>query len=176
MFYQLTASATAFTDFAVLDYRQRPFGAALRANLPSTVTATYTANYTLDDPQAQLIPTAITRSTTTASLTYANHGLNAGDYIRVTNAGAPFDGLYKVASVTSSSIVTYTVANSGLTTAKTTATFTPMRVTALTAFSAKTTAADGSISYPVRAVNLDVTAYSGTGQVMLEVLQGPSSA
>ena len=60
----------------------------------------------------------ITRSTTVATVTLpVKHGLAVGDtFLIAGTAGAPFDGLYTVASVTSAYIFTYTVANSGVTT------------------------------------------------------------
>ena len=60
----------------------------------------------------------ITRSTTVATVTLpVKHGLAVGDtFLIAGTAGAPFDGIYTVASVTSAYIFTYTVSNSGVTT------------------------------------------------------------
>lgn len=64
-------------------------------------------------------PTPITaasfsRSGTTATVSFAGHGYATNDYVLVLGVGAPFDGFYQI-TVSSSSVFTYTVANSGLT-------------------------------------------------------------
>lgn len=177
MFLNVSVSGTGNTGILPVDYRQRPFNITVRAIVPSTETATYTVYQTLDSPDVQLAPTSVTQSTTTATLTYTNHGMNVGDWIRVQYSGSTkLDGFYTVASVTSANAFTYTV-TSGSDTAGPFTTWTPFRVLAITALSAKSASADATIVAPVRAVIGVISAHgSGTGNLIFQVRQGPSSA
>lgn len=168
----ITQTATGTTDWLVVDYRQAPFNANVTVNISGTATASTLT--TVDDPQALIAPVSITRSTTTATLTTSDkHGLTTSDYIRVGGAGAPLDGLYKVASVSSDTVITYTVANSGVTSAAVTAMYTPLRTQPITALTNVTATTAATLSAPVRAVLTNVTAYT-SGTVITYIIQGMS--
>lgn len=185
MQYLANQNAIGSTEWLPLDYRQRPPTVTINVLVPSTVTAvTYSVDYTNDDlmGNTKVSPSSITRVTTTATVVSPLHGLNVGDSIRVLGTGIPnaqatsLDGLFSVASVTDANTFTYTVANSGVTTSSLQAYYIPMHVTTLSSLSGKTATADGNVAFPVRAVRLRVTAYTGTGNVLMEVTQGPASA
>jgi hypothetical protein len=117
-------------------------------------------------------PCTITRSGTTATLVYTNHGLTANDSIIVSGAGSPFDGTYAVASVVDANTITYTVTNTGPTTAV------GAKVNLLPVFDhetlvSQTTDADGNYAYPCSACRLTVTSYA-SGFVNLTVRQTES--
>lgn len=177
MFYNVSVSGTGNTGILPVDYRQRPFNLTARVIVPSTETATFTVYQTLDNPQTQLQPTSITQSTTTATLTYTNHGMNVGDWFKVQYSGSTkLDGFYTVAAVTNANVFTYTV-TTGSDTAGAFTTWTPFRVLAITALSAKSASTDATIVAPVRALLGVISAHgAGTGNLVFQVIQGPSSA
>lgn len=185
MQYLANQNAIGSTEWLPLDYRQRPPTVTINVLVPSTVSAvTYSVDYTNDDlmGNTKVFPSSISRTTTTATVVSPLHGLNVGDSLRVLGTGFPnnqattLDGLFTVASVTDANTFTYTVTNSGVTAASSQTYYIPMRVTTLSSFSGKTASFDGNVAFPVRAVRLRVTAYTGTGNVLMEVTQGPSSA
>jgi hypothetical protein len=117
-------------------------------------------------------PITLTRSTTTATLTVPlAFAPKVGDCIEVEGAGAPFDGVYDIASVTNSKVVTYTVANSGLSTANVGARVRIMHVEDDTVVTGKTGSTSGNIAFPINALRLNLTAYS-SGAAILTVNQG----
>lgn len=86
----------------------------------STISATAQVDGTLSD-LGNLIPVTISRSTTTATVTFPSvnpHTLGGTkDYVVITGTGnSNLDGTYPVASVTNDTVLTYTVANSGAST------------------------------------------------------------
>lgn len=170
-------SAVGFTDWQCLDYRQRPFDVWFRAIFTPTSAMTYNVEYTLDDPNAQ--PTYLkscSRATTViTATTFSAHNLNVGDEVRIMWTGTAMDGIYNIASVPSTTTFTVTSATSGTIADTGKAAFIPCRVTVLTNYSALTAAKDGTLVAPVRAIRLNVTAYT-SGSILLEALQGPSSA
>ena len=177
MFLSVPVSGTGNTGIMLVDYRQRPFNADVRVLVPSTETATFTVYQTLDDPKLQIQPTSITQSTTTATLTSTNHGLNTTDWIRVQYSGSSkLDGFYQVASVTNKDVITYTV-TSGSDTAGAFTTYTPFRMISISALAAKSASTETTIVAPCRGLLGLISAHSGgTGQLTFQVLQGPSSA
>ena len=165
----ITQTATGTTDWLVVDYRQAPFNANVTIEISGTATASTLT--TVDDPQALIAPVSITRSGTTATMTTSDkHGLTTSDYIRVGGAGAPLDGLYKVASVSSDTVITYTVANSGVTTASWKAVYTPFRTQPITALTNVTATTAASLAVPFRAILTSVTAYT-SGTVITNIVQ-----
>jgi len=87
----------------------------------STINATAQVDGTLSD-LGNKIPVTISRSTTTATVTFptANpHTLGGtSDYIVISGTGSSnLDGTFVVASVTNDTVLTYTVANTGASTA-----------------------------------------------------------
>lgn len=172
------SGAPGISPWIVLDYQQRPFNVALMASLDAAASgATFKVEYTPDNPNQTRANTnnvvSLSRTTTTATLTFTNpHNLVAGDSVKVYNSGdANLDGDRAVVSVTSPTVLTYTVANTG---AATGAGFTkaiPLRVFPhdfMVALSAK---ADGNFAFPCWACRLNVSALAA-GVVTLTVEQG----
>lgn len=163
------ATAAGVTQWIFLDRNKPDFNVRLDFQISSGAVLTASVQHTID----MLWPkraVRITRSTTTATVTDAAHGLAAGDYIAVENAGAPFDGEYSVASVVDANSYTYTVANSGATASAVSAVLGSLRVrdtTDMTALSA-----DKELTYtsPVAACRLNVTAFT-SGFAELSALQ-----
>jgi hypothetical protein len=168
-FYLDTASTGNATPWHFLDWRQNPF--AVSFQIDQSGTAAHVVEYGYSD----LIPkrVALSRTTTTATLTYKNHGLIAGDSLVVSGAGAPFDGTYQVASRASADAVTYTVANSGATAA------TPETAKAIfvktmvhDSYGTPATAnSDGNLAFSVQACRVRVTT-GGAGNLTFHVSQG----
>jgi hypothetical protein len=162
--------AAGASKWVPVDYTKANFGVALGATISSGAGLTYKAQHTLDSPY-NLVPCSISRSTTTASLTLADHGLSVGDSLTVVGAGDPLDGTFAVAAVTDANIVTYTVANSGNAASDAGARVCTMRVLDHSTMTGKTTASDGNYAFPIKAVRVNVTLYT-SGKVTLTVNQG----
>lgn len=167
---KLTASAAGTTRWVPIDYRQNAFGVALGCIVTSGASLTYTVQHTFDSPY-DMVPFYATRSTTTVTATITDHQLTAGDTLLVIGAGAPMDGRYIVASVVDANNVTYTVANSGVTASAPGATVNLTRAFNNAVIVAQTAAKDANYAFPVRAIRLNVTAYT-SGKVTLTILQG----
>lgn len=154
-----------------IDKIRNPTSISLGCTITEGASATYKVQHTFDNAMATTDVGSITRVTTTATATVPEHGLSVGDSVIVEGAGAPFDGTYAVASVTNANVFTYTVANSGLTTAQVGARIALLRVFDHASVTGKTTKSDGNYAYPVGAVRLNVTTYA-SGKVTLAVTQG----
>lgn len=122
-----------------------------------------------DDPYIK-VPVTITRSTTVASMKKVAHGLTAADYLVVEGGGAPFDGEFSVATVVDADNLTYTVANSGLTTADSRCLAGGARVFDHALMIAMTSRTDGNYQFPPSACRLNLTAYT-SGKADLVVTQ-----
>lgn len=141
-------------------------GMSLAVTLSSGASLTYKVQHSLDDPNAAISCT-VTRSSTTATLAYTDHGLTTSDSVIVRGV-APFNGQYAVASVVDANTITFTVAASGSTSA--TVTVAKMRVFDHDVLTGKTVAATGNYILPVAACRLNVTAYT-SGKATLTTLQ-----
>lgn len=165
----LNTATTGSTPWHRTDDKQDPF------NLGFSVTVQGTGTYTVEHGFANFNDRKspkITRSTTTATLTLPDHGLQVGDSLVVGAAGAPLDGTYPVASVVDANSVTYTVANSGATANADGAWCIPIRVFAhSTGLTSQTTSNNGNYAFPVNCVRLTCTV-SGTGKYAFHVNQG----
>lgn len=173
-------NSISFTDWQPVDYRQRPMDVQFRIIFTPTTTLTYNVEYTLDDPNAppQYFSALSQTTTVITGTTFAAHNLNVGDSVRISQSGTAMDGLYNIATVPSTTTFTVTSGTSASRTGSITSAFVPCRVTVLSGFSAKTAISDSSVAGvigPVRALRLNVTAYTG-GSALMEILQGPSSA
>lgn len=124
----------------------------------------------VSDPLVPQKGVNITRSTTTATLKLTNHGLSVDDSVVVSDAPAPFAGVYTVASVVDQNTITYTVANSGAASA-TDASAIPMRVQPHPVLTTITADADSNFAYPPTAVRLYVSSYTA-GYVDMNIVSG----
>jgi hypothetical protein len=153
---KVTVSSAASSAWVPLNILATPFNVSIGCVVSSNINATYSVDYSHDNPQAA-VPCSITRSATTATLTLVNHGLTTNDWIIVIGSGdANLDGNYVVASVVNQNSITYTVANTGAT-ASISAKVSVMRVFTHSTLVSKTANADGNIAFPVSAVRLRVT-------------------
>lgn len=164
----VVGSAT-FSQWIPVDSYINPISISLGCTISSGATLTYQVQHTFDSPW-NMRQCVLSRSSTTATVTLADHGLVVGDSVLVEQAGAPFDGTFAVASVVDANSFTYTVLNSG-STGTYEGKIAPMRVFPHSSVTAKTTNSDGNYAYPVAAVRLNVTAYT-SGKVTLNVTQG----
>lgn len=172
------SGAPGISPWVVLDYLQRPFNVALMASLSAAASGvTYKVEYTPDNPNQSRANTnnvvSLSRTTTVATLTFTNpHNLVIADSVVVFGSGDPnLDGTYQVASVTSPTALTYTVANTGAATGLNSAHAIPLRVFPHDYMVALTAKADGNFAFPVWACRLNVTGLSA-GVVTLSILQG----
>lgn len=143
------------------------FTIALGLVFSSNKNLTANVQYTLDPLVGQ--PCNITRSTTTATVKLTNHGLSVDDSV-VVEGPAPFAGTYAVASITDQNTFTYTVDNSGATSASD-ARCTPLRVQAHPVLTGITDDQDSNFSAPPTACRLNVSSYTA-GYVDLDVVSG----
>lgn len=172
-----TVSGGAFGPWIPLDYIQRPFNVSLFVSLSEDASGiTYSVEHSPDNPnvtKGTINPVAsLTRTTTTATLTFTNaHGLVTNDSVTVVNSGDPnLDGTYTV-TATSTTVVTYTVANTGATAGSPYTQAVPMRVFPHATLVALTARAAGNFAFPCWAVRLHITAWTA-GSATLEVIQG----
>jgi len=155
---------------------QGSFGIGVGCGLSTSANLTYSVEYTMDDPQLKQ-DVSITRSTTTATITFTaggtayNHGLITGDSITVAGSGdSNLDGTYSFTR-TSDTAGTYTVADTGISSAK--AKCVTMKVFTATDFSSLTVAAQGGFVLPVTAVRSTISSYTA-GQLTVNFVFSPS--
>ncbi len=175
---KITQAAVGASPWVPLDYLQRPFNVALAASLSEDASGiTYSVEWTPDNPnpgRKESNPVvSLSRTTTVATLTLAkDHGLNTGDSVTVYGSGdANLDGTYAVASTPTTKSLTYTVANTGATAGANSTQAILMRVFPHDFMAGLTARADGNIAFPVLAVRINNTAYTG-GSSTLQVTQG----
>jgi hypothetical protein len=162
-----TAVQYTATPWHRMDDRQSPFNVGFFVDVQGT--GTYTVEHGFANFNDVKLP-KITRSTTTATVTLPNHGLQVGDSLVVWGCGAPLDGTFPVASVTDANVVTYTVANSGVA-AGADPHCVPIRVFQHSSVASKTTSQDGNYAFPVNCVRCTCTV-AGTGKYAFHVNQG----
>ena len=182
---QVITGATGPSGWVEIDYLQKAFAVGFLctvggATAPSMIykiqAGFYSGNYDTE--------LTLTRSTTTATLTFkaaytdpntqaawVNHGLSTTDSIVVNGAGAPFDGTFQVASVTDSRVITYTVLNSGATTAAPGFRVARMFVSDHPIVTGATGSTAGNYAYPINYVRTNITTF-GSGSLTLSLNQG----
>ena len=152
--------AAEFTRWVPLNRYSSTFGVGLGVIFADGATLTCEVQHTFDDIYAKRTDFSISRTTTTATATMVNHGLAVGSWVKVTNAGAPLDGEFAVASITDFDHFTYTVANSGATASSGNASIQSARVFAHDALTALSANADGNYEFPPVACRLNCSAYT----------------
>lgn len=170
-------SSATFSPWIPLNRLQRSFAVGIGVKLSSNANLAYAVQHTYDqlysDVWAQNF-VKISRTTTVATVTTkVNHGLLVGDWIQILNAGDPnLNGEYSVASVTSQTVFTYTVANTGAAADTGQATLQSARVFDNVILpTGTTTSGDTNYSDPVVAVRLLVGTYVA-GYADMNVIQG----
>lgn len=164
----ITLGAAGFSPWLPLNYLQNQFHVGLAYTLSSGASLSARVQHTLDEV-GDFALNAISRVTTTASVTRPAHGLLAGDYVEIRNSGAAnLDGRYAIAAITSADVFTYTVANSGITSAL--AEVATGRVFTHPVLVGMISRQDSNYNWPVRAIRLLHDTYS-SGVSRLAVLQ-----
>lgn len=151
-------TAAGASAWIVLDRNKRNFGVGLSFVPSSGSTLTGAVQHTFDDFYSKSGVT-IARVTTTATVTKVNHGLSVADYVIVEGAGAPLDGEFAVAAITDADNFTYTVVDSGVTSAPR-ARIGTARVFDHETMVSMTTRTDGNYALPAAACRLKLTAYT----------------
>lgn len=166
----VTLGAAGNTPWIPINYLQSRFGIGFAVTLSSDGNLTYSVQHTFDDP-TEKTPVSISRTTTTATVTDPDHGLNTGDSVLIEGTqSSNLDGT-KTVTVTDANTYTYTVANSGATTGGMFATVKRFRVFNHEDVVSKTDRQDGNYAYPPRMVRLNISSYSA-GKATLAILQG----
>jgi hypothetical protein len=165
----VSAAAAGVSAWVPIDYSLNGFGLAIGCTVTSGGVLTYKAQYTHDDI-TRYQDCSISRSGTAATVTLNNHGLSGTtDSVFIQGSGdANLDGTYAVASIVNANSFTYTVANSGATASLPGVKCVVMRVFDHPTITGKTANSDGNLAFPVRAVRLNLTAWtSGTATMVL---------
>lgn len=163
----VSTAATGYSPWHMLNYKQTPFDVGFLVNIAGN-TGTYTVEHGFSDLQKKGV--SISRATTTATVTYANHGLKAGDSIVLDNVPAPFKGTFQVASVSSTSVFTFTVPDSGAAAATGDAIFISVMPHS-SGLTSQTTTKEGNYNTPIQFIRLSITV-SGAGHFAFTVTQG----
>lgn len=166
----ISLSAAGASSWIQLNRLAQSFWTSIGVSLSSGASLTYSVQHTTDDIHETFEAFSITRSTTTATVKLADHGLSVGDWVMGVGIGAPFDGEFAVASVVDANTFTYTVANSGLTT-RVNGSLRKARVVAHDVLTARTANAESNYAFSPVAVRLNVTSHT-SGTVDLKVIQG----
>ncbi len=175
--------ATGPSGWCQIDYIQRAFAVGFLCTVGGATSPSMTykvqAAFYSGNPDTEF---HVTRSTTTATLTFkallgpdgaawVNHGLSVGDNIIVRGKGAPLDGTYAVASVTDSRVITYTVANSGVTVGAAGGSVSRLFVTDHPVVAGATGSTAGNYAYPINYIRTNITTF-GSGSLTLSLNQG----
>jgi hypothetical protein len=164
--------ATGPGDWQVIDTEQTAFGVGYFVAVQQGSTLTFKIEHgwsVLPTDEQQY--SSITRSTTTATLKVPSAlTVKVADSIIVKGAGAPFDGTFQVASVTNQNTITYTVANSGATTAITGGFVRLIRTIDDPVVVSKSSSTEGNLAFPCSHIRLNLTAWSA-GAAVLTLLQ-----
>lgn len=155
-----TLSALGSTDWIRVSHLTGAFAVGIGVNLSNGAVLTYSIQHTFDSPTL-FIDATIARVTTVATVTFANsHGKAVGDSIVIENSGdTNLDGTFAIASVPTTTTLTYTVADTGIASASVKAAlFSVFNNDGLTA---QTASEDGNYAFPPSMVRLTITAYTG---------------
>jgi hypothetical protein len=157
----VTLTATGVSSWIPINWRQTPLGVSLSVILGghATPNVTYTVQHTTSDLGKET-KVSISRSNTTATVTWAGHGAATGDSVVMKQAGSPFDTTGSAITVVDANSFSYTVANTGPTTAKGIATM--LNVLNHDVLASKTVSDDGNYAYPPTAIRLNATITAGT--------------
>lgn len=169
--HDITVSSATFSNWFPVNAKQQSFGISLATNISSGAVLTYQVRHTFDDPWSSR-EVSISRVTTTATVVDTAHGLVVADQVVVSGSGSSvLDGTYAIASIVDANSYTYTVANSGATASVPGTRLVSLKVFAHDTITALTADAQGNYAFPVRAIQLNVTAYT-SGSVTLAIGQG----
>lgn len=168
---KVTLSAQGVSPWIPVNRLQKNFAIGLSIVLSSGAALTAKVQHTFDQLDSDAKRSiSISRTTTTATVTDANHGLSVGDSVVIENTGSSnLNGTITVASVPTANTYTYTVANTGATADTGFATGKNLRVFDHATLTGLTARADGNYAFPIAACRLNITAYtSGTADLLVE--------
>jgi len=154
-----TLSAAGNAPWIPVNQRGENYGIGIGVAFSDGATLTCSIQHSFDDPNLKVSCT-IARVTTTATVTFASpHGMVVGDSINIVGCReANLSGVFAVASVPSTTTLTYTVSDTGATAVSAQAVlFTVFNNDDLTGLAAS---ADGGYVLPPSVMRLAVTAYT----------------
>jgi hypothetical protein len=161
-----------------MDYRTVPFAVGVMGVPSSNATLTWAVQHTLDDPGPDgAFPVSYSQTTTVITVTdlrqlngVNGHGLSVGDSVYLAGVpGIPDSTELTVATVTSQSVYTLTAPLSQ--SAAGNAVAHNFRWDTHVSLTGQTGRNDGNYAFPVRAIRLNITAYTA-GYIDLMLLQG----
>lgn len=146
------------------------FVVSIAVTLNSTANLTYDVELTKDrNTRDRWQKISVARATTTATVTLVDHGLAVGDNVQVFNTGdSNLDGSFDVATVTDDDTFTYTVEDTGATSAE--GQLISFRVIKHPTLQGLTTAQAGVQRSPVSGIRLKVTNFT-VGRADITTLQ-----
>lgn len=170
-------AALGFGPAIPVDYRSVPLAIGVMGILSSGATLTWGVQHTLDDsgPEAAFAVSYVQAATaiTVTDLRQYNgvtgHGLSVADSVYLTGIPGTPDANYQVASVVDATH--YTVTSTVSQAASGNSLAHNFRWDTHVSLTGQTTRADGNYAFPIRAIRLNVTAYT-IGFIDLLILQG----
>lgn len=178
---QVTVGSATFSNWIPLNTKKPYFATALFVGLTGTVNLTYSVQHAVPTntggdhkPMSgndMGVLTKLTRSSTTATLIWPDHGMTTSDSIVVQGASTEMNGTFAIASIVDADTLTYTVTDAGDTVAGDGFQVMLLKVYNHASLAALTTAANGNYSFPVPFVRLNVTSYT-SGKATLVVVSG----
>lgn len=171
--YSVTCDSTAtptFSPWLRLNHYMWDYSIGFRAQPATGTTGTYSIQESLSNPE-QFVMCNFSRSTTTLTLTYTNHGLVVGDGVFL--QGTPWDTTngqsIAVATVADANTMTLTVANTGATAGALAACF--IRINTDSNYSAVSDVQTGSTTGGMQLIRVAKLTGTLSGRVTLEVTQ-----
>lgn len=170
---QIRLTAVGPSNWIPVNRLQSKFNLALAGWIDDGSTLTWEVQHTLsglDSSRERQV--TISRSTTTATVTDPNHGLDVGDSVIVEGSGTSnLDGTREVVSIVDANSYTYTVANTGPTASAVGTRAKNLKVFIHSTLTGQAGNADGNYAFPPTAVRFYVTAYT-SGALNAQIVQG----
>lgn len=194
---EVQVGATGTSRWIEVDYMAAPFGIGFRCSIGGATGGTggtgggltYSVQHAFCQMSVPQTDITLARSSTTATLTFRSmqlggddtrvtgqpHGLAIGDAVAIQGVGVPFDGQYDVVTVPSPTSLTFTVANTGLTSnALASGQVFRLFVGTHPVVAGLTGSSDGNYGFPPNYVRTSVTAWA-SGVLTFSMNQGTQS-
>lgn len=171
----VSVAALGASVWLPVSYLQNPFSVSLDVTLSQDAAGiTYTVQHTFDNPQDARAPQSLTRSGAVATVIDPAHGLVTGDSLQVMNSGDPnldtARGQGVDITVVDDNTYTYAVGNTGAAAGLIATRIVTLKVFNHAQMAALAARADGNYAFPVQAVRVKNTAWTG-GTTSLKVIQ-----
>lgn len=180
---RVVLSAVGNSAWVPLDYIQHPFQVTMAGLLSSTGNLTWGVQYTYDEMNWDTAePVKISRTTTVATVTWANHDMVTGDSVIIGSAdssnlnSAQDSGGRPIAqdiTVVDDNTFTYVVANSGAAADLGFAKALRFRVFPHSILAALTVRSDSNFNLPCKGLRFKITAYTAGRLIGLITQGGP---